>query len=110
MLSLRASLAFVLFAALSVSPSLGSRVHHAPTGGHAQLSHTHSSHGKTSHKRKAKAQRLHGQQAIDPSRVTEIQQALIREHYLTGEANGSHAKVSGRPGLANEADARLARY
>jgi peptidoglycan hydrolase-like protein with peptidoglycan-binding domain len=31
---------------------------------------------------------LHGQQAIEPARVTEIQQALIREHYLTGEANG----------------------
>ena len=32
--------------------------------------------------------KLHGQQAIEPARVTEIQQALIREHYLTGEANG----------------------
>jgi hypothetical protein len=31
---------------------------------------------------------LHGQQSIDPARVTEIQQALIREHYLDGEANG----------------------
>jgi hypothetical protein len=31
---------------------------------------------------------LHGQQAIDPARVTEIQQALIREHYLTSDANG----------------------
>lgn len=29
-----------------------------------------------------------GQQAIDSSRVTEIQQALIHEHYLNGEANG----------------------
>jgi peptidoglycan hydrolase-like protein with peptidoglycan-binding domain len=31
---------------------------------------------------------LHGQQAIDPERVTEIQQALIRERYLNGQANG----------------------
>ncbi len=31
---------------------------------------------------------MHGQQAIEPERVTEIQQALIREHYLTGDANG----------------------
>ena len=31
---------------------------------------------------------MHGQQAIDSARVTEIQQALIREHYLTGEASG----------------------
>jgi peptidoglycan hydrolase-like protein with peptidoglycan-binding domain len=32
--------------------------------------------------------RQRGQQAIEPSRVTEIQQALIREHYMSGEANG----------------------
>ena len=25
---------------------------------------------------------------MEPSRITEIQQALIREHYLSGEANG----------------------
>jgi peptidoglycan hydrolase-like protein with peptidoglycan-binding domain len=36
--------------------------------------------------RKGHAQR--GQQAIEPSRVTEIQQALIREHYLSSDANG----------------------
>jgi hypothetical protein len=36
----------------------------------------------------SKSHKLHGQQAIDPSRVTEIQQALIREHYLDGEATG----------------------
>jgi len=56
---------------------MASRVHRAPTGGH--------SHGP--HK-SAKSRRQHGQQAIEPSRVTEIQQALIREHYLSGEANG----------------------
>ena len=33
--------------------------------------------------------RSHGQQAIDTNRVTQIQQALIREHYLTGEASGN---------------------
>ncbi len=31
---------------------------------------------------------MRGQQAIEPERVTQIQQALIREHYLTGEADG----------------------
>lgn len=36
----------------------------------------------------SKSHRLHGQQAIDPGRVTEIQQALIREHYLDGDASG----------------------
>jgi Putative peptidoglycan binding domain len=32
--------------------------------------------------------RFHGQQAIDQERTLEIQQALIREHYLDGEATG----------------------
>lgn len=32
---------------------------------------------------------MRGQQAIEPERVTQIQQALIREHYLTGEATGN---------------------
>jgi peptidoglycan hydrolase-like protein with peptidoglycan-binding domain len=31
---------------------------------------------------------MRGQQAIEPERVTQIQQALIREHYLSAEANG----------------------
>jgi peptidoglycan hydrolase-like protein with peptidoglycan-binding domain len=33
--------------------------------------------------------KLHGQQAIAPERVTQIQQALIREHYLSGDPTGS---------------------
>jgi len=41
------------------------------------------------HSAPVKVARSHGQQAIDSDRVTEIQQALIREHYLTGEASGS---------------------
>jgi peptidoglycan hydrolase-like protein with peptidoglycan-binding domain len=36
-----------------------------------------------------KSHKLHGQQAIDSSRVTQIQQALIREHYMNGDANGN---------------------
>ncbi len=31
---------------------------------------------------------LHGQQGIDSARATEIQQALIREHYMDGEPTG----------------------
>ncbi len=36
----------------------------------------------------APSHKLHGQQAIAPERVTEIQTALIREHYLSSPANG----------------------
>jgi hypothetical protein len=75
--SFRAILVFVLSAALMASPAFGSHVHRAPTG-----------HSRASHKAAPKSKRLHGQQAIEPARVTEIQQALIREHYLTSEANG----------------------
>jgi hypothetical protein len=32
--------------------------------------------------------RSHGQQTIESSRVAEIQKALIREHYLSGEPSG----------------------
>jgi peptidoglycan hydrolase-like protein with peptidoglycan-binding domain len=31
---------------------------------------------------------MHGQQSIASERVTQIQQALIREHYLNGDASG----------------------
>jgi peptidoglycan hydrolase-like protein with peptidoglycan-binding domain len=37
---------------------------------------------------KAASHKLHGQQAIAPERVTEIQQALIRDHYMSGAASG----------------------
>ncbi len=37
----------------------------------------------------AVSHKLHGQQVIDSNRVTEIQQALVREHYLNGEPTGS---------------------
>jgi hypothetical protein len=75
----RTSATLVLSAVLMVSPAFASRVHRAPTGGHTP----HSSHKSTS-----KSRHLRGQQTIDPARVTEIQHALIREHYLTTEADG----------------------
>jgi hypothetical protein len=68
----------VLSAALTASPAFATRTHHG----------TSSSHAHSSHKTAPKSHRLHGQQAIEPARVTEIQQALIHEHYLTTEANG----------------------
>lgn len=45
----------------------------------------HHSTRRRSHKHVAK---VHGQQKIDPQRAQQIQQALIREHYLDGEASG----------------------
>jgi hypothetical protein len=47
---------------------------------------TQAAHG--TRKGKPKARKPRGQLAMEPGRVTEIQQALIRAHYLSGEANG----------------------
>jgi len=68
-----------VFAALSASPVFAATSHRATTGTHSK---------RSGHRAAPKSRRLRGQQAIDPARVTEIQQALIREHYLTGEADG----------------------
>lgn len=78
MLFSRASLAIILSAALTASPAFATRTHRAPASGHSH----------SAHKAIAQSHRLHGQQAIDSARVMQIQQALIREHYLTAEANG----------------------
>jgi hypothetical protein len=77
----------VLTAAATVAHAVPVRTtHHSPSAAHT------ASHIKTARRSTkvavAKSHKLHGQQAIAPERVTEIQQALIREHYLSGPANG----------------------
>ena len=44
--------------------------------------------------KKRKPTRLKGQQKIDSYRATEIQEALIREHYLDGTASGAWNQAS----------------
>ena len=53
-----------------------------PTGTAHTATAKHSSHRK-------KSARVRGQQKIDSERARTIQEALIREHYLTGEATGT---------------------
>ena len=66
------------------TPAFATRTHRSTTGNHS------GAHLRTPHKTAAPkaSHRLHGQQSIQPERVTVIQQALIREHYLTTDANG----------------------
>ena len=64
-------------AATLVVPANATRTHRSPTA----------SHSKTAKKKPASHQ-IHGQRQIDPERAKEIQTALIREHYLTGEPTG----------------------
>ena len=47
-----------------------------------------SSHGNKGKRSRSKRALARGQQKIDPQRAEEIQEALIREHYMTGEPTG----------------------
>lgn len=53
-----------------------------------KTSHAKHSTVKKSKKGKKASRKVRGQRAIDEQRAQQIQQALIREHYLTGEASG----------------------
>ncbi|HSZ00864.1 MAG TPA: putative peptidoglycan binding domain-containing protein [Terriglobales bacterium] len=67
---------------------------HASTSSHTTTSkstHTsaHSTTGKSKKSRKSASKgHTHGQQKIDSKRTLEIQEALIREHYLDGKPTG----------------------
>ena len=50
---------------------------------------THTSSSKKKKSRKSTKASKRGQQKIDPTRAREIQEALIREHYMDGEATGT---------------------
>ncbi len=82
MFSIRTTAAFLISAALVAPSAFATNVHRSPTSGLT------SAHKLSKSKHKAAARHVRGQQAIDPERVTQIQQALIREHYFTGEADG----------------------
>ena len=86
MLSFRASLAFLLCAALCAAPAFATSTHQKSSTSHAASTH-HSGKSKRASAR-SRHKKLHGQQGIDTARATEIQQALIREHYMTGEPTG----------------------
>jgi len=86
MLSLRAVLFFSLAVVLATTPAFATKVHRTASSSHSGSGHKTGSHTKG--RTLAKSHKLHGQQAIEPERVTQIQQALIREHYMSGEASG----------------------
>jgi putative peptidoglycan binding protein len=61
--------------------------HHSVTS--AKTSSSHRTVAKGKHSKKAASYKSHGQQKIDPQRAQQIQEALIRQHYLSGEASGT---------------------
>jgi hypothetical protein len=60
------------------TPAFATRTHRASKGAQS----------RSSRKLVPKSHKVRGQQSIEPGRVTEIQQALIREHYLSKDADG----------------------
>lgn len=76
---IRANLAVLISAGLLAAPAFASHVHRSPTAGTKHRTH---------HFATRRSHRIHGQQSIEPERATQIQQALIRQHYLTGEPTG----------------------
>jgi hypothetical protein len=81
-------------ARILVTLSLIASVAHATTTTktrtkHAQITKAHSSSHHHSATATKKSARSHGQRGIDEQRTVAIQNALIREHYLTGEPSGS---------------------
>src|ERR1700761_6176642 len=76
MVLLRTSQILILATLLAATPAFASRTHRAATSGHA------------AHHKSKKHKFVPGQRGIEPERAKEIQDALIREHYLSGPASG----------------------
>jgi len=72
----------------------GTRTHVASGTKSAGTTHTASTSGKRPVSRRKKTAKARGQLKIDSERVQAIQEALIREHYLTGEASGKWTEAS----------------
>jgi peptidoglycan hydrolase-like protein with peptidoglycan-binding domain len=77
----------VLAAGLVLAASMASATTPPKKQSSTPKAHTSKLH-KSSHRGK-KSRKPRGQQAIDNQRAHEIQAALLREHYLTGEPSGT---------------------
>jgi hypothetical protein len=77
----------------------------AATSTQTKAKHHHSSSSHYAPKNFVKTtSRAHGQRTIDEERTQEIQSALIREHYLTGEPTGTWDQSSKEAMLRYQAD------
>ncbi len=88
---------FLCLLLLSVSAFAGTKSKHSSSS-HSSSSHHSSTYHKTSAhssskyhhstKKRRVSARSHGQRTIGEERTREIQEALIREHYLSGDPSG----------------------
>ncbi|HUB01490.1 MAG TPA: peptidoglycan-binding domain-containing protein, partial [Terriglobales bacterium] len=76
-------------AAHSTSHAKSSTAKAHTTTSKAQSGHTTSKSANKHSSRSKKTAKKRGQQVIDSDRARQIQEALIREHYLTGEPSGT---------------------
>ena len=74
--------------ALMAGPAAAKPAKHTTTKSSASSKAVHGKSSKRSRRGRKGAWKRHGQQKIDASRATQIQQALIREKYLDGPASG----------------------
>lgn len=81
MLLVRASQVALLVSALAVSVSFAGTTNSSSNRSHHRIAYSRKSHGR-------RATHLHGQRAIDSERASQIQEALISRHYLTGSPSG----------------------
>jgi Putative peptidoglycan binding domain len=78
----------------ATSPSSKQSASHPYTSGHpksrsnSKSTSTHSTSKSKKSKKSTASHRTHGQQKIDSQRTLQIQEALIREHYLDGKPTG----------------------
>jgi hypothetical protein len=68
--------------------------HHKSTANSASATNPTSKTQTASARKRSRKKRVRGQQKIDSERAQAIQEALIREHYLTGQATGTWNQAS----------------
>jgi len=78
--------ALIISLALILSSAAAAKTSASSKSGKTTKHHSSAKHSKKASKKSWKSK---GQQSITSDRTTEIQQALIRDHYLSGEPSGS---------------------
>src|SRR5579864_1199695 len=74
------------------TPKKSSATAHSASAAHpatkSKSAHSRTTSTRTSSHKGKRAKKVKGQQKIDSERTHQIQEALIRQHYMTGEATG----------------------
>ncbi len=77
-----------VLAAILLFVSLASATTHSKKTTHSSSKTKHASKHSSKKHAKSHSKKVRGQRSIDDQRAQQIQQALVREHYLDGEPSG----------------------